>query len=304
MSEGHRGANPNPGTKSPPKPQIPEQMPILSDETCIEIRQRLIDQGSKEVEQSIIEDWSTEFGCSKNTIENIVNDRSYRRPECYPAGPLRDAAIQWDADWKEQKRLRRNAKARERYTARKYRDMVLERDNHRCVYCCADLKIETAHIDHRIPLNDGGSQDINNLQATCSKCNQRKKRFSPRTFSRGDTGIASYLWRRHLVDLIVEMASSTDCWQNWDEWARESFERPFYRLCWVPEPERTLVEGDQIEIFRAALSGDMNRTRKLVANHINKADEIVSMLQARDHWIEHAYCGDGDKWHDGACEDN
>ena len=299
------GAKPNPGTKSSPKSQITEHMPILSDESCIEIRQRLIDLGSKEVEQSIIEHWSTEFGCSTNTIENIINDRSYRRPECYPAGPQRDAAIQRDADWKEQKRLRRNAKARERYTTRKYRDQVLERDNHRCVYCHADLKIVTAHIDHRIPLDDGGSQDLNNLQATCPNCNRRKKAYSPNEFPCGEVGIATYLWRRHLVDVIMEIASETDCWARWDKWTRDSFEQPLYRLCWNPENEKSrLIDEDHVEIFRAALDNDLGLTRKLVIEHITKADEMVSMLQERDHWIEHAYCGDGDKWHDGACEDN
>ena len=280
-------------------------MPILSNETCIEIRQRIASSGPDAVEASTREDWATEFGCSVVTIDNIINDKLYRRPECYPEGTQRDAAIQRDADWKEQERLRRNAKARERYTTRKYRDQVLERDNHRCVYCHADLKIVTAHIDHRIPLDDGGSQDIHNLQATCPKCNHRKKAFSPNNFADGAHGIATYLWRRHLVDVIMEIASKTDSWTKWDKWAREEFEQPFYRLCWDPEDEQSRsIDEDHVEIFRAALDNDQGRTRKLVIEHITKADEMVSMLQEHDHWIEHAYCGDGDKWHDGACEDN
>ncbi len=279
-------------------------MPILSDQTCIEIRQRLAGLGSDAVDTSIYEDWAKEYGCSVTTIDNIVNDRSYRRPECYPAGTQRETAIKRDADWKESKRQRRNAKARERYTARKFRDQVLERDNHRCVYCRAELKTEAAHIDHRVPLKDGGSQDIDNLQATCSKCNRRKKSYSPNQFTHGDDGIAEYLWRRHLVDLIVEIASSVEGWQAWDQWARDEFERPFFRLCWNPEPERTLGDDDQIVIFKAALDGDVERTRELIIKHIAEANEIVSMLQERDHWIEHAYCGDGNKWHEGECEDN
>lgn len=280
-------------------------MPILSDETCIEIRQRFIALGSDTVEHSVLADWATEYRCSTNTIENIIHERSYRRPECYPPGELRDAAIKRDAEWKEQKRLRRNAKARERYTTRKYRTEVLERDDYRCVYCSADLRTLTAHIDHRIPLGDGGSQEIDNLQAVCSKCNQRKKNFSPKTFPHGNDGIAVYLWRRHLVDVIVEIASSVECWSEWDKWDRESFEQPFYRLCWNPDDERSkLDDGDRVAIFRAALDDDLEKARDLIVKHISKANEMVSMLHAVDYMVEHGYCADGGKWHDGECEDN
>ena len=280
-------------------------MPILSDQTCIEIRQRFADLGSDSIEPSIREDWAREYGCSVITIDNIINDKSYRRPECYPAGPYRDAAIKRDADWKEEKRQRRNAKARERYTTRKYRAQVLERDNYRCVYCHTDLKAVTAHIDHCLPLADGGSEGIDNLQATCPRCNQRKKAYSPNNFTYGEVGIATYLWRRYLVDVIMEIASEMECWAKWDKWERDSFEHPFYRLCWDPENEQSLeTDEEHVEIFRAALDDDLDRTRELVVKHITENNEIVVMAQEHRHWIEHAYCSDGDKWHDGACEDN
>lgn len=277
-------------------------MPLLSDGTCVEIRKRFIGLGANFAEEAIVESWALEFSCSTTTISNIIYDRSYRRPECYPEGELRDAAIKRDFEWKEQKRLSRNAKARERYTTRKFRNQVLERDNYRCVYCDEDLKTTTAHIDHKVPLIDGGSQDIENLQATCPKCNRRKKAFSPNKFSHGDVGIAEYLRRRHLVDMIVEIASSTECWPKWDEWDRKEFERPFYRLCWRPEGEQW--EQDHTAIFKVALEGDIERTRQLVIEHINEATKLITELQERDHWLEHAYCGEGDKWHEGECEDN
>ncbi len=280
-------------------------MPLLSDQACIEIRQRFVDSGFDVLEPAILTALAAEYGCSTTTIDNIINDRSYRRPECYPPGDLRDAARKREEEWKEQNRLRRNAKARERYTTRKYRTRVLERDNYRCVYCHTDLKTVTAHIDHRIPLVDGGSPDIDNLQSTCPKCNRRKKAYSPSKFAYGEVGIATYLWRRHLVDVIVEFASSMECWSTWDEWDRESFERPFYALCWNPENERLLAhEEDHYKIFQAALNGELDRASELIVKHITEADEVVTMLRSRDHWIEHAYCNDGDKWHDGACEDN
>ena len=48
---------------------------------------------------------------------------------------------------------------------------LLPRQSFRCVIC---NKVGTDHIDHRIPLSRGGSNDIDNLQALCAACNIEK----------------------------------------------------------------------------------------------------------------------------------
>ncbi|OIO51485.1 MAG: hypothetical protein AUJ45_00520 [Parcubacteria group bacterium CG1_02_50_68] len=55
---------------------------------------------------------------------------------------------------------------------------VLKKDNYTCVKCgqspakSNDIELE---IDHILPVAKGGTNDIENLQTLCRKCNQGKK---------------------------------------------------------------------------------------------------------------------------------
>ena len=74
-----------------------------------------------------------------------------------------------------------------------------------CAYCKVDLRLKhiTVHIDHRIPLYEGGSNKTNNLLLTCRRCNLRKytsvyglplwveKRFQYRARKREDRKLES-----------------------------------------------------------------------------------------------------------------
>jgi HNH endonuclease/Homing endonuclease associated repeat len=55
---------------------------------------------------------------------------------------------------------------------------VLKRDNYQCAKCGSapsnDHSVEL-EVDHDVPVAKGGSNDINNLQTLCRKCNQGKK---------------------------------------------------------------------------------------------------------------------------------
>ena len=54
-----------------------------------------------------------------------------------------------------------------------YRDVLGEIQDWYCNYC--GKRIENGnHIDHMVPLQKGGSNDFNNLQLLCVKCNLRK----------------------------------------------------------------------------------------------------------------------------------
>lgn len=63
-------------------------------------------------------------------------------------------------------------------TAREWRDLrnaVLDRDGHRCVYCGMDGN----HVDHVVPLIQGGTNDIGNLVVACRECNCGKSGRTP-----------------------------------------------------------------------------------------------------------------------------
>lgn len=72
-------------------------------------------------------------------------------------------------DWwpKKPKRPRSGVSIRRRWE-------VLERDNHRCVYCGSTPNEARIVVDHVVPVSDGGSDEMDNLVAACVPCNAGK----------------------------------------------------------------------------------------------------------------------------------
>lgn len=52
---------------------------------------------------------------------------------------------------------------------RELRREVLERDGHECVFCGCPVLESTSHIHHRLPLSEGGTNHIDNLESRCPK---------------------------------------------------------------------------------------------------------------------------------------
>lgn len=55
------------------------------------------------------------------------------------------------------------------------REYVFQRDGFRCRGCGKSSTEVQLQIDHIIPIAQGGSNDISNLQTLCKTCNRRKK---------------------------------------------------------------------------------------------------------------------------------
>ena len=51
---------------------------------------------------------------------------------------------------------------------------VLHRSKWRCHYCGERLSKYTFQVDHRIPIERGGTEEIENKVATCQHCNSSK----------------------------------------------------------------------------------------------------------------------------------
>ena len=164
---------------------------ILRDEEAADIRALAARVGEQNVNVGGL---ASLYGVSTTTINNILADLSYRRPVCYPAGSQgRADAEQRERDYEaNQKR-----KQQMRYVSAAKRKEVLERDDYMCVYCSADLQTEPLAIDHKVPVSAGGTNDVDNLQATCRTCNARKKEFTA-----PDGDIRKYLDRRRETDRI------------------------------------------------------------------------------------------------------
>ena len=54
------------------------------------------------------------------------------------------------------------------------RHEVFRRDGYRCRECGATNKETTLHVDHILPVSQGGTNEISNLQTLCQKCNLAK----------------------------------------------------------------------------------------------------------------------------------
>lgn len=63
----------------------------------------------------------------------------------------------------------------------KLRHQILERDHYRCVHCGASA-VEGAklHVDHIVPISQGGKTEMGNLQTLCEQCNLGKGNSMPR----------------------------------------------------------------------------------------------------------------------------
>ena len=170
----------------------------LKDEDVARIRARYYATESG-ADRTEFNEWLSQFDVHASTISNILNDRSYRRSACYPAGSKgRTDAEQREREWQAIKKRRQQM----RYISATKRNEVLERDGYRCVYCSADLHNEAVAIDHRVPVSAGGTNDIDNLQATCKTCNARKKDFTG-----PESGIREYLDRRRQIDRTLELTN-------------------------------------------------------------------------------------------------
>lgn len=80
----------------------------------------------------------------------------------------------WDA-FASGRRWNGGLKTRRDYRdGKKHRDIVLsiaERDGWTCAYCGALLTMETATIEHVVPLTRGGMDAIKNMVLACRQCN-------------------------------------------------------------------------------------------------------------------------------------
>ncbi len=127
----------------------------------------------------------------RRTSKDEIN--AYRRATLRAQGAKRNAIVQrwydspkgkaWWAAYAETKRaIVRNRRAKQRasegqHTAADIAD-ILRLQRGRCAYCRKPVG-KGLHVDHIIPVAQGGSNDRRNLQITCAACNMSKNRSDP-----------------------------------------------------------------------------------------------------------------------------
>lgn len=84
----------------------------------------------------------------------------------------------------------REAKLKSNHTEKEWSDMLLFFD-YTCARCLGDFGCSVIHKDHIIPIYQGGSHGLNNIQPLCAFCN----------LSKGNEIID---WRPQLADFLVK----------------------------------------------------------------------------------------------------
>ena len=62
------------------------------------------------------------------------------------------------------------------------RKIIYAKSKGRCTLCGRFMNFDDFTVDHIVPLSKGGSNNINNLQATCRVCNNIKQDILPQDF--------------------------------------------------------------------------------------------------------------------------
>jgi len=85
--------------------------------------------------------------------------------------------------WRPNRPTARPSKERAHYLSAEWqsiRQSVLVRDAYRCRSCLEVVAGSRAHVDHILPLEDGGTDSLANLQVLCDSCHGRKTREEQR----------------------------------------------------------------------------------------------------------------------------
>lgn len=77
------------------------------------------------------------------------------------------------------------------------RNDVYERTQGKCALCGKFVRFDQFTIDHIIPLAKGGTNDRNNLQCTCKRCNAMKQDFSQDEFIDRMIDILAYQMKKN-----------------------------------------------------------------------------------------------------------
>jgi 5-methylcytosine-specific restriction protein A len=81
--------------------------------------------------------------------------------------------------WRPPRMRHVHTKERAHYVSAEWRarrERILIRDAYRCQACQRVVYGRKAHVDHIVPLEDGGTDAAGNLQTLCEACHGRKTR--------------------------------------------------------------------------------------------------------------------------------
>jgi len=148
------------------------------------------------------------------------------------------------------------------------RQKVFERDGFKCVICSKTDNIANLEVDHIIPVVNGGTNDISNLQTMCYKCNMNKRFGKVTTFN-------DLSPRNRLLRLKERMEDYKDL--SWNE----------FKIIFVMDEifRKSMINRDDVkELFfeisevskRESSSGERSRRHKF------ERDALIHLLKIKN----------------------
>lgn len=102
-------------------------------------------------------------------VFRIATGITHRRPQAFPPGHPAIPTLGYTPPPRQHTKTNLTLKSKQ---------VLLQDQDGRCVYCFSPITWDKATIDHIVPKAKGGANDIDNLQLTCRECNQYKNIMS------------------------------------------------------------------------------------------------------------------------------
>lgn len=143
------------------------------------------------------------------TMEKAENQINKVPGKCFGYYPVDTdvTPVQMDSDNYDnrkvnQKILKKSAAKRKIYSGMQRKEIYDKAEGH-CQLCGRKITPHTMTIDHIIPFADGGSNELDNLQAVCKQCNQLKANIYPEQFLDRITEIFMYQMEKKYTDNLT-----------------------------------------------------------------------------------------------------
>lgn len=117
---------------------------------------------------------SWELGYEKNLHELINDVEESVEENCYGKNRLNNFIILKNCNILCVNKNQQPKKSRRTNMSKSIRHEVFKRDNYKCVECGVNKDETSLHIDHILPVSQGGSDELDNLQTLCQDCNLAK----------------------------------------------------------------------------------------------------------------------------------
>jgi integrase len=184
---------------------------------------------------------------------------------------------------------------REMQIPRKLRFEILKRDGFRCIYCGRQPPDVRLHVDHKIPVYDGGPTQRNNLVTSCEQCNGGKANIPLNVADSGKKQIfdlphvthrsKKFSWKCARFSIFTRSIATDASWYFQFESGGSRYKQSLHTTDPIVAVERAklLLEADLKHLtdkMRAVLNGGVV-TGGFGAGGCSRIEDVLAWLEKR-----------------------